>query len=230
MSSDNEVKFKKKKSKKSAMGYVYLFIFVFAAALAFMSYLVKSYSPDVDVEIGNKEDLTLSESDMDVEVKNIDERLKWIQEEDEMPSITLRENKKKNINDYNFEDPIKDNTVDIPKKETITKEPLIPLPEKPKDYNPVMNQASEPVKPKKSPLPAPSPSVTKVYIGSISSLEEAMSIQEKINRDIPEAMPFIKAVQEKYIIQLGSFSKKETADAFISRLREKGYNPKTSEK
>ena len=76
MSNDNEVKFRNKKRKKNSLGYLYLFAFVFAAALFFMSYLVKSYSPDVDVEIGNKENLTLSEEDMDVEIKNIDERLR----------------------------------------------------------------------------------------------------------------------------------------------------------
>ena len=227
MNRDNEVKFKKKKKKKNAMGYLYLFAFVFIAALAFMSYLVKSYSPDVDVEIGNKEDLTLSESDMDVEVRNIDERLKWIQEEDEMPSVALRENKNKE-SEYQKEDKI----VDIPQEKT-TKEPLIPLPEKPKDYNPDriqqdfrMAQTNSETKQSTQKIPAPIPSITKVYIGSFSSLEEAMSIQEKLNNDIPDSTPFIKAVNEKYIIQLGSFSKKETADAFVIRLKEKGYSPK----
>ncbi len=236
MSNDNEVKFKKKKSKKSAMGYIYLFAFVFAAALAFMSYLVKSYSPDVDVEIGNKEDLTLSEGDMDVEIKSIDERLKWIQEEDEMPSVALRENKKNKT-----EDILEDKIVDTPKEEKIKNEPIIPLPEKPREYKPEplnpkdftkLNSGNETAKQVQAVSPAPVgvPSMTKVYLGSYASLEEAMKIQEKISAEIPDSVPFIKAVNDKYIVQLGSFSKKETADAFIAKLREKGYNPKISGK
>ncbi len=238
MSDDNEVKFKRKKNKKNAMGYIYLFVFVFLSALAFMSYLVKSYSPAVDVEIGNKEDLTLGESDMSVEIKSIDERLKWIQEEDEMPSVALREDRKKR-----FEDKIEDQIADKPQVESENKQAVIPLPEKPKDYNPVKinqddlritsNTSAEKPQPPQPKIPTPSPaipSLTKVYIGNFSTLEDAMKAQEKVNAEVPDAIPFIKAVNDKYIVQLGSFSKKETADAFVNRLKEKGYNPKTIEK
>ena len=81
MTNENEqpIKRKRRKRKNSFMGYVYLFIFVFVAALAGFSYFVKSYSPEVDVTIGNQELVApISQSDMDVEVKSVDERLKWI--------------------------------------------------------------------------------------------------------------------------------------------------------
>ena len=84
---------KRRRKNKGIMGYFCLFISVFAIALFGLSFFVKSYSPDVDVSIGNNDSLTLSETDMNVEVKSVDERLKWIQMEDEMPSVAIREAK-----------------------------------------------------------------------------------------------------------------------------------------
>lgn len=220
---NNEVKFKRKKKNKSIMGYVYLFIFVFVLALSFLSYLVNSYSPDIDVEIGNKEDITLNEADMNMEIKSIDERLNWIQEEDEMPSVSIKENKLKNN---------EDKITDKPKEEVKKEEKVIPMPERPKvpkvekpqpldirsELN--VNTNTKPV------IPAPIPSLTKVYLGNYTTIEEAMGIQQKVNADFPEAMPFVKSVNGKYIVQLASFSKKEVADAFVGRLQAKGYSPK----
>ena len=73
------VKLKRKRRKNSFMGYIYLFIFVFVLALAGLSYIVKSYSPEVDVTLGNIETEPLTQADMGMEVKSVDERLKWIQ-------------------------------------------------------------------------------------------------------------------------------------------------------
>lgn len=73
---------RKKKKKRTGLRYLILFTLVFISALFGLSYIVKSYSPDVDVAIGNNEALTLSEEDIDVEMRTIDERLKWIQLED----------------------------------------------------------------------------------------------------------------------------------------------------
>ena len=84
---------KRRRKNKGIMGYFCLFVSVFAIALFGLSFFVKSYSPDVDVSIGNNDSLTLSETDMNVEVKSVDERLKWIQMEDEMPSVAIREAK-----------------------------------------------------------------------------------------------------------------------------------------
>ena len=42
----------KRKRRKHNYLYFYLFAFVFLIALAGFSYLVKSYSPDIDVAIG----------------------------------------------------------------------------------------------------------------------------------------------------------------------------------
>ena len=183
----NEVKLKRKKKKKGIMGYIYLFIFVFVCALFGMTYFINSYSPDIDVEIGNKSELTLNDDDIGMEVKTIDERLKWIQQEDELPSVAIRENK-------NSSDTNKDNIADAPKMEIEKVKEIIPMPKKPeqeenmqvlkKDLNVVNSKSTRTV------IPAPLPALIKVYIGSYSSLEEAMAMQQKISSDSKEAMPF----------------------------------------
>lgn len=218
---------RRRRKKKSIMGYVYLFTFVFIAALLGLSYLVKSYSPDVDVAIGNNESMPLSESDMEVEIKSVDERLKWIQMEDEMPSVAIREavestekaikeKKEKNFVEPKIEaEPIFKKEEKIPKP-SISEIVSLPVAE-PVDFR---SSVKTPV------IPAPVPSLTKVYLGSFSSVDEAMNIQQKIAGDIPDAMPFIKSYNGAYIVQLGSFSNKNVADTFIMKVREKGYSPK----
>ena len=75
---EKEAKLKRKRRrKKSSLGYLLLFTFVFITALWGLSYAVKSLSPNVDVEIGNNEALTDAALENDVEIKTVDERLKW---------------------------------------------------------------------------------------------------------------------------------------------------------
>jgi len=216
---------KRKKSKKS-FGYLYLFAFVFLGALAGLSYIVKSYSPDIDVAIGNNEALTLSDSDMEVEIKSVDERLKWIQMEDEMPTVALRdtENNSKKDKDKSLkeEDKIDKQNPDEVKKE---KKPPVPafseIPVKKPDF-----RTSYSAKNMSNVIPSPVPSVTKVYLGNYASIEEAMAVQSKISSEEPDLNPFIKAIRDKYVVQLGSFSDPEKASALVVKLRQRGYSPK----
>lgn len=217
---------KKRKKKKINFGYLYLFTFVFLAAFFGLSYIVKSYAPDTDVSIGNNDSLTLNDSDMDVEIKTVDERLKWIQMEDEMPSVAVRENEKQN--EFTYEETGFDDTKDEPlttneqdkKDKNIIPRPNINDIEKQRpDFR--TSSVSE-VIPKPQ---APDTTVAKVFLGKYSTVEEAMKIQEAISSTEPDIIPFIKAVNDYYIVQLGSFSDKEKAHALVTRMQTKGYNP-----
>ena len=75
-------------------------------------------------------------------------------------------------------------------------------------------------------ISAPKPSVTKVYLGKYSSIEEAMSAQSSVASAEPSIVPFIKSQNDHYIVQLGSFSDKAKADALVMKLQAKGFNPK----
>ncbi len=206
---------RKKKKRKQNFGYFYLFTFVFIIVLIGISYILKSYSPDIDVEIGNNDALTLSESEMDVEIKSIDERLKWIQMEDEMPTVAKRDNETQDEEEKQKEN--------IETEKQIIKPP-IPSIEDIKEQRPDFRSIS-PATPV-IPLPERPATITKVYLGSYSTLEEAMAVQSKIVNEDSSIEPFIKAIRDTYIVQLGSFADKEKADAFIIKLKEKGYAPK----
>ena len=237
---------KKKKRSKGFLHSLFLFVCVFMFAFGVFFFLAKSYSPDVDVSIGNNESLTLGEEDLDVEIKSVDERLKWIQMEDEMPSVAVRNpNKDIDINNFTigYEDledekanenikTKKDETVKNPPKPSLdevlkSKEDFRAVPPAPKQVIPLpTKQQINPEKSDDVQLPSV-PLITKVYLGQYQTLEEAMSVQEKISKDISDTAPFIKAINDHYIVQLGSFTDKSKADSFITRLKEKGYSPKT---
>lgn len=236
---------KRKRKNKGVMGYLYLFVLVFVVALFGFSFFVKSYSPDVDVAIGNTESLTLSESEMDVEVKSVDERLKWIQMEDEMPSVAIREAKEsteKSIkekqdkkNSVIVDEEVVKRVIELPTNDEpiFKKEDVVPKPQMSDLITQSAQQTVSTPIPQASDfrtavpvIPAPIPSLTKVYLGTFSTVDEAMTMQQKIATDIPESMPFIKSQNGLYIVQLGSFSNKAMADSFILKVKEKGYSPK----
>lgn len=225
----------KKKRRKRHLGflkYIFLFAFVFVIALVCLSYLIDSYSPKVDVTLGNPDDaLTLSNAETEIEMKTIDERLKWIQMEDEMPSVAIRETldaddkelqkkleeeslSKKNENNSSHDEVVLD--VVQPKNE----------PPKPAMSDIVKQTADFRTAAKQAVIPAPIPSLTKVYLGVFSTLDEAVSTQQKVGNDFPAIMPFVKSREGGYIVQIGSFSSKDVANTFISSVKEKGYEPK----
>ena len=239
----------KKRKKKLHFGFVYLFLFIFLSALIGFSYLVKSFSPDIDVTIGNNEAMTLGESDMDVEVKSIDERLKWIQMEDDLPSVALRNFKEKNADELLDSDSkdkkdkkdkneqenksdkdLKDNKATkqapVPTIEDIKKTDFreIPaaMPSKSASVSEKTATAPEKI------VPAPKPSVTRVYFGSYSNIEDATAIQNEVSKIDGSLSPYIKSVNGSYIVQVGSFADKDRAVALVGKLKGKGLSPKIS--
>lgn len=232
---------KKNKKKKVSFLYLYLFAFVFLIALAGFSYLVKSYSPDIDVTIGNNDSLTLSESDMDIDIKSVDERLKWIQMEDEMPTVAIRnpENQEKPMN-LDFQHSIEDDLT-----QSYESKKVIPSPPTPTikdiqvtrpDFRTIANNVTKTPAVSKGPIPlpskpvssapVPSSTITKVYLGKYSSIDEATAVQQSINSRDPSIQPFVKSMDGQYIVQLGSFSDKEKAVSLVLKLRDIGYFPK----
>lgn len=215
---------------KRFIGYVILFFVVFTIALNTMSFLVTSYSPDIDVAIESNEDLTLNDYDSGIEIKAIDERLKWIQQEDEMPSVALRTSNA----DAELEE------IDSALKRQMAREKREQEREEQKrlkeeEHNISKMLADDMSKIKKdfkepseniivqTPVPTVTNEMTKVYIGTYKTIEEAIDEQEKVSLEVPDSAPFIKSVNGSYIVQIGSFSNKETANNLVKVLTDKGY-------
>ena len=208
---------KKNKKKSNFFSYLYLFAFVFLGALWGLSYIIKNCSPEIDVTIGNNDTFTLNDSDVDVEIRTIDERLKWIQMEDDLPSVSVRASEKaEKKQDKDYKDKRKKQKEELNIK--------VPMP----NINELKNSTHEEFKniPAKEVIPIPRPTITKVYLGNYSTLEEAMSVQNKVSEIEPNISPFVKSVKGHYIVQLGSFSDSARAGALAEKLSSKGYYPK----
>ena len=216
---------RKRRKNKSGIGYILLFTFVFLFALWGLSYLVKSYSPDVDVAIGNSETLILNETD--TEIRTVDERLKWIKMEDELPTVSVKVQKDDKNQDKTSRS--KKEKEDKKKQEEIeNSEKLIAEKEKQQlDFaiksiqesrlslqSQLTNITQEQQKPK----------ITKVYIGQYSSIEDAIRMQHKVTLEAPETTPFIKSINGNYVVQIGSFVDKDKAIALVTTMSEKGFS------
>ena len=227
---------RQKRKRKTGFGYLVLFALVFILALLGLSYLVKSFSPDVDVSIGNTEPLTLNDSDN--EIKTVDERLKWIQMEDELPSVAIRTSKdkenKEKFKGYNISE-----EGEFVKRADKSEKPAMNMSERPKPPKPEIKEIPkqnietkvqsarniEPDSVEIKPIKLSKPS--KVYVGQYSTVEDAVKAQNKIASEESDIIPFIKKVNGYYVVQAGSFSDKEKALSLTSRLNSKGYKARS---
>ena len=208
---------KDKQNKSNFFAYLYLFSFVFLAALYGLSVFIKSYSPSVDVAIGNNDTFTLNDSDVDMEIKTVDERLKWIQMEDDLPTVSIRSSDKEKKSD-------KDD-IDAPKKkkdEKTSKAPVPTLSEIKKQHEDFKNI------PPKEVIPQPKHAITKVYLGNYSTIEQATDIQNQVVALNLGITPFVKSVNGHYVVQLGSFTDGDKAGVLSQKLRLKGFYPKVN--
>ena len=243
-------KLKRKRKKKSLVNYIILFFCVFAICVIVFLSGIKSYTPVADVDIGNNESMTMNENDLDFEIKSVDERLRWIQMEDDLPTVAVRNSKadtefkrytpdtttKLEIEDEDDKPVVKEVIPTPGAKKSTVQQPQPTVQQTPVAPKPTINEVASTQQtdfrtaqvPKQViPLPTQAITYTKVYLGNYSSLEEAMAVQKRINMEFPEISAFIKATNNYYLVQLGSFADKEKANQLITQLKVKGYNPKT---
>ncbi len=245
---NEQPKRRRKKKKNHFFQYFLLFACIFALTLFGLSYIVDSFSPDVDVAIGNSEPITLSDSDIALEEKTIDERLKWIQEEDELPSAGEKEPKLlEPDNEYN-NDSTEDSgrnkaVIEAPKKKDYDEKPKktdnnteekvkkAPAPNKQQidyikaDFRKAAENSGVIPLPKKTDMSSKS-SINKVIVGTFSSVDEATVARDNIIRERLNIIPFIKKTANGYVIQAGTFDNKDNANELASQLRSKGYSAK----
>ena len=181
-----------------------IFIFVLTFIIVFIIFfLISNMLPKVDVEIGGAEDEDVLNQKEEVVEKMIDERLKWIQFED---------------NNIKNSDEKIDNAVETQYSENLEKEyePAQEAPEvKLKNILSTKQETpQEEVKPKQP--------VNKVYVGNYSSIEQAMTVQNEIMDENPDITLYIKGLGGSFTLQAGSFTEKERAEALAAKLNGRG--------
>ena len=211
-----------------------LFLVTFLVSLIVITYFIKSMSPDVDVEIGGGEEQTLEHEDTDSEVKQpIDDRLRWIQMEDNMPGASKREDGQNNDIEYQSNDDT-DNSQDEKVKESESTESssqeqntLEPI-----EYaNPdsglknSSNTATPPIplQTTRSQTGEEPFKMSKVFVGSYPTIEQAIQAQNKLMNTNISVSPFVKEVDGNYVLQAGSYANAHKAEAVANEISAAGF-------
>lgn len=212
-------------SKKVKQTWV-LFIVTFLVSLIVITYFIKSMSPDVDVEIGGEDTQAVEESSSDSDIKKaIDDRLRWIQMEDNMPGVSKREDGLSS-DDVTYEPGEKEPAKQKDEKAKAQKEEvksegneLAPI-----EYvNPQQHKSV--VQPPTPAQPAPEPfKMSKVYVGSYPTIEQAIQAQNKLMNTNVSVSPFVKEVNGSYVLQAGSYANAGKAEAVSREINSVGFH------
>lgn len=222
---------KNKKKDNSTFVFIISFLFTFMLATGIIGICLNYFSPTVDVNIGQNDVLP---EEYEQPVSEIDNRLKWIQDEDNYAQQPTSEKYLQFDKEPNSLNPDEKNNTEREKirnnrnieaayagKE---KKENIPIPLYTKDTEPPVPTLTE-IQNTVNRKPSVD-KITKVYTGFYNSSEEAQRVKEKIAKSFPELQPFVKTVNGQYIVQAGSFSSRRKAVELKESLNSAGYTAK----
>lgn len=219
-------RYKKDKKKLGSKNNIVTFVVTFFITLLVFTAIAKSFSPDVDVTIGNESQTDAKDTGLGV--KNfIDERLKMIQMDDNSAGVSmpgaenkLLQNKNNNVSDNSAQIP--DEKVSIPQNnpdnEAIQDEPL----------NPPVTLKKQPPRPTVKDLSASfAPNVaSKVVVGRYATFEQAKVAQEILLDSGLNITPFVRSYNGSYTLQVGSYSTRAKAEEVSSQLQQNNFPAK----
>lgn len=208
---------KTKKVFRKILTVIIIFLFVFAASFVGFGYLVNKYTPEIDVQIG---DTTKSFFDEN-KISSIDEHLKEIQNEDNGITEEDKKEEAKAAKEEKEEEEVKPQK---PEKE----EKKVEEEEKPKNESAPKSEA--PI-PKKSEIANQAMSdapitKTKVFAGYYTTLEEAVTAQNKLDELMPDVSPFIKEMNGSYVVQIGVYSNPNSAEDMYNKVKSMNFPAK----
>ena len=225
----NPTKKNLKNSKNKRM--LYIFFTTFFLSMFIVGFLIKTLSPSVDVEIGDGQtDVEETESSVPEEQSNVDDRLKWIQFEDNMPGVSKRfEQKQEEMLEPSYEGDVKDklnNEEKVRESKTTTQPNLLTEPKQTKQSKlappvPTSSDVNNSVKETVAPI-----KMTKVYVGYYTNIEQAISVQNRLIDSNLNVSPFVKEVNGYYVVQVGSYANKQKAQTLYSEISTLGFPAK----
>ena len=171
-------------------------------------------SPDVDVEIGGSNEQTVEQEDTDSEVKQpIDDRLRWIQMEDNMPGASKREDGQNDDIEYKTNDKQSNNQDE---KVRESQEPSDPNALEPIEYADPDSGLQESTKTSAPPIPM---QTTRSY----PTIEQAIQAQNRLMNTNISVSPFVKEVNGSYVLQAGSYANAHKAEAVANEISAAGF-------
>lgn len=234
MSAQKNKNLQKAKNKRT----VYMFFATFFFSMFIVGFVIKALSPKVDVEIGD--DVQSSQetaTDEQTPAAGVDNRLKWIQFEDNMPGASKKfvdssttqatgtdasvKSLDQKINEFRNGD-----KADMQQSQMQTQQQQMasqtqktqrysaPKPSSAEVARSVNNSSHSSTRP------------TKVYIGYYTSVDQAISVQNKLIDSDLNASPFVKEVNGYYVVQVGSYSNRAKAQSLYSQVSGMGLPAK----
>ena len=199
----NYSKYKKDK-KNNYQSLFLLFLTAFLVMLLFFTAVARHLSPEVDIAIGDEEEVEPKETGLGVK-RFIDDRLKFIQQEDQ--GVVKQAIDKK----------VEDETI----KERMTEGTLVPELDE-KVVIPYAIQKQEVEKPVQKVEPKPvTPTynkILKVCVGKYATVEQARVAQSILQDSDVGVSSFIKMVNGSYTLQVGSFTERSKAEQLLNEL------------
>lgn len=207
-------------NKENQKNLLLLFLTTFVFGIIIISVFLKGLVPNMDLDIGENPVASMDQrgDEEDFNVRSqIDQRLKMIQNDDEMPGVS-----EKNIDEDGYEKP-----EDIVKRlrEKAEYKPENNEEEITLQKNETDSHTIEPIKVQMQDT-TPQNSISKIYIGQYSSIEKAVEMQDAVTNAELGINPVIKSVNGYYTIQAGAFSNYEAAKNLSNQLINAGFAAK----
>ena len=201
----NYSKYKKDK-KNNYQNLFLLFLTAFLVMLLFFTAVARHLSPEVDIAIGDEEEVEAKESGLGVK-RFIDDRLKFIQQEDQ--GVVKKAIDKK----------VEEETL----KERMAEDTLVPeLDEKvviPYSFKKQEAEAQAPAqKVETKPVTPSYNKVLKVCVGKYATVEQARVAQSILQDSEVGVSSFIKLINGSYTLQVGSFTERAKAEQLLNEL------------
>lgn len=203
-----------------------LFVVTFLISLIVITYFIKSMSPNVDVEIGDSESNSVAQEDTDSDIKQaIDDRLRWIQMEDNMPGVSKRDDGTVDEVSYEQSEKVKQTKVKNEKDNALKQENKSEEEQslEPIEYVSPQKQITQPPVPLQTTKTEPF-KMSKVYVGSYPTIEQAIQAQNKLMNTNVSVSPFVKEVNGVYVLQAGSYANANKAEAVSREINAVGFH------
>ena len=201
----NYSKYKKDK-KNNYQSLFLLFLTAFLVMLLFFTAVAKHLSPEVDIAIGDEEEVEAKESGLGVK-RFIDDRLKFIQQEDQ--GVV-----KKAIDKKVEEETLKERMAEDTLVPELDEKVVIPYSFKKQEVEtqaPAQKVEAKPVTPSYN-------KVLKVCVGKYATVEQARVAQSILQDSEVGVSSFIKLINGSYTLQVGSFTERAKAEQLLNEL------------
>lgn len=199
----NYSKYKKDK-KNNYQSLFLLFLTAFLVMLLFFTAVARHLSPDVDIAIGDEEEVEPKETGLGVK-RFIDDRLKFIQQEDQG---VVKQAIDKKVEDETIKERMTEDTL-VPE---LDEKVIIPYAiQKQEVEKPVQKVETKPVTPTYN-------KILKVCVGKYATVEQARVAQSILQDSDVGVSSFIKMVNGSYTLQVGSFTERSKAEQLLNEL------------